>query len=173
MNKRMIPYGYRMENGILRTDAEESEVIRRIFRMRLEGTGVYAIGKTLYEEQLPFFSDSRDKTIKKVSAILYKQIYAGAKDFPAIIEKQTFEAVQAMKPPPLSAVRGNTVPTSESDFYIPIEWEFTTNERVSRLADEISQVLRQPVRNSDEVRMMILTLAAERYSCIVKKETAI
>ena len=95
MNTRLIPYGYKMENGVLLVNKEESKQVRRIFEMRINGTGVYAIGKTLYEEQIPFFSDTRDKAIKKASAILYKPIYTGAKGYPAIVDKETSGFPQA------------------------------------------------------------------------------
>lgn len=91
MNTRLIPYGYKMENGVLLVNEEEAEQVRRIFAMRISGTGVYAIGKMLYEEQIPFFTDTRDKAIKKASAILYKPIYTGAKGYPAIVDKETFD----------------------------------------------------------------------------------
>ena len=96
MNTRLIPYGYKMENGVLLVNDEEAVQIRRIFEMRVSGTGVYAIGKMLFEEQIPFFTDTRDKAIKKASAILYKPIYAGAKGYPAIVDKDTFDKVQTM-----------------------------------------------------------------------------
>ena len=52
MNTRLIPYGYKMENGVLLVNEEEAEQVRRIFEMRVNDMGVYAIGKTLYEEQI-------------------------------------------------------------------------------------------------------------------------
>ena len=50
MNTRLIPYGYKMENGVLLVNEEEAEQVRRIFAMRISGTGVYAIGKMLYDD---------------------------------------------------------------------------------------------------------------------------
>ena len=52
MNTRLIPYGYKMENGVLLVNDEETVQIRRIFEMRVNAMGVYAIGKMLYEEQI-------------------------------------------------------------------------------------------------------------------------
>ena len=86
MKTRLIPYGYKMENGVLLVNGEEAEQVRRIFEMRVNSTGVYAIGKMLYAEQIPFFSDTRDKAIKKASAILDKPIYTGANGYPAIVD---------------------------------------------------------------------------------------
>ena len=59
MNTRLIPYGYKMENGVLLVNDEEAEQVRRIFEMRVNDMGVYAIGKMLYEEQIPFIHGTR------------------------------------------------------------------------------------------------------------------
>lgn len=128
MNKRMIPYGYRMENGILRTDAEESEVIRRIFRMRLEGTGVYAIGKTLYEEQLPFFSDSRDKTIKKVSCRSVMNLSNGWQPIVVCLRKKNINRI----PTPL---RSAIIPTSSTAMQTG-NWREFLQMRVSAVQEQ-------------------------------------
>ena len=37
MNTRLIPYGYKMENGVLLVNDEETVQIRRIFEMRISG----------------------------------------------------------------------------------------------------------------------------------------
>ena len=66
MERRTIPYGYRIVNGLLQTEPHESAVIERIFRLRLSGEGVYRIGAKLYKERLPFFDEDRDKSIKQV-----------------------------------------------------------------------------------------------------------
>ena len=63
MSARNLPYGYKMEKGIVLINEQEAEYVRRIFDMRVSGIGVYAIGKMLYEEQIPFFDETRDKAI--------------------------------------------------------------------------------------------------------------
>ena len=117
MNTRLIPYGYKMENGVLLVNEEEAEQVRRIFEMRVNDMGVYAIGKMLYEEQIPFFSDTRDKAIKKASAILYKPIYTGAKGYPAIIDKDTFDKVQTMKPQAFRKPKNEETADTENEEY--------------------------------------------------------
>ena len=80
MSTRNLPYGYTMEMGIIKADETEAKYVRMIFDLRMDGMGVYAIGKMLYDNKIPFFDDTRDKAIKKASAILYKPIYAGDKN---------------------------------------------------------------------------------------------
>ena len=168
MNTRLIPYGYKMENGVLLVNDEETVQIRRIFEMRISGTGVYAIGKILYEEQIPFFTDTRDKAIKKASAILYKPIYTGAKGYPAIVDKDTFDKVQAMKPQAFRKPKNEEVAEIETE-----EYQFIANEETEKTRAKIEQMITDRTVDGTAVREMIFALAAQNYSCIHRKEDAL
>ena len=164
MNTRFIPYGYKMENGVLLINEKEAEQVRRIFEMRVNGKGVYAIGKKLYEEQIPFFTDTRDKAIKKASAILYKPIYAGAKGYPTIISQETFDKVQTMKTPAFRKRNNKEIIDTE-----PEEYEFITNENTKNMRAELEQIITECTADSAAVREMIFALAAQNYTCIKTK----
>ena len=168
MNTRLIPYGYKMENGVLLVNEEEAEQVKRIFEMRVNGAGVYAIGKMLYEEQIPFFSDTRDKAIKKASAILYKPIYTGAKGYPAIIDKDTFDKVQTMKPQAFRKPKNEEVAEFETE-----EYQFIANEETEKTRAKIEQMITDRTVDGTAVREMIFALAAQNYSCIRRKDDAL
>ena len=168
MNTRLIPYGYKMENGVLLVNEEEAVQIRRIFEMRVNAMGVYAIGKMLYEEQIPFFSDTRDKAVKKASAILYKPIYTGAKGYPAIVDKDTFDKVQAMKPQAFRKPKNEEVAEIETE-----EYQFIANEETETMRAKIEQMITDRTVDGTAVREMIFALAAQNYSCIHRKEDAL
>ena len=168
MNTRLIPYGYKMENGVLLVNDEEAEQVRRIFEMRVNDMGVYAIGKMLYEEQIPFFTDTRDKAIKKASAILYKQIYTGAKGYPAIVDKETFDKVQAMKPQAFRKPKNEETAKTENEEYV-----FIANEETETMRAKIEQMITERTVDGTAVREMIFALAAQNYSCIRRKDDAL
>ena len=168
MNTRLIPYGYKMENGVLLVNDEEAVQIRRIFEMRVNGMGVYAIGKMLYEEQIPFFSDTRDKAIKKASAILYKPIYTGAKGYPAIVDKETFDKVQAMKPQAFRKPKNEETAKTENEEYV-----FIANEETETMRAKIEQMITDRTVDGTAVRELIFALAAQNYSCIRRKDDAL
>lgn len=167
MNARMIPYGYKMEKGIIGINEEEAKQIRRIFEMRVNGTGVYAIGKMLYEQQISFFSDTRDKAIKKASAILYKPIYTGKKSYPAIIDKRIFDKVQKMK---TQAFRKPKI--EEKADVTKEKYEFIVSEETEKMKTELEQMIESRTIDGTAVREMIFTLAAKNYSCIYRKRDA-
>ena len=168
MNTRLIPYGYKMENGVLLVNDEEAVQIRRIFEMRISGTGVYAIGKMLYEEQIPFFTDTRDKAIKKASAILYKPIYTGAKGYSAIIDKETFDKIQKMKPQAFRKPKNEETAKTENEEYV-----FIANEETETMRAKIEQMITDRTVDGTTVRELIFALAAQNYSCIRRKEDAL
>ena len=168
MNTRLIPYGYKMENGVLLVNDEEAEQVRRIFEMRVNDMGVYAIGKMLYEEQIPFFTDTRDKAIKKASAILYKPIYTGAKGYPAIVDKETFDKVQAMKPQAFRKPKNEETAKTENEEYV-----FIANEETETMRAKIEQMITDRTVDGTAVRELIFALAAQNYSCIRRKEDAL
>ena len=165
---RIIPYGYKMENGMLLINEEEAEQVRRIFEMRVNNMGVYAIGKMLYEEQIPFFTDTRDKAIKKASAILYKPIYAGAKGYPAIIDKETFDKVQEMNTQAFRKPKNEEIIDTK-----PEEYEYIVNEETKSMREKIEQMITNRTADSTAVHGMIFALAAQNYSCIKRKDDAI
>ena len=167
MNARMIPYGYKMEKGIIGINEEEANQVRRIFNMRLSGTGVYAIGKMLYEQQIPFFNDTRDKAIKKASAILYKPIYAGKKGYPAIIDREIFDKVLKMK---TQAFRKPKI--EEKADVTKEKYEFIVSEETEKMKTELEQMIESHTIDGTAVREMIFTLAAKNYSCIYRKGDA-
>ena len=168
MNTRLIPYGYKMENGVLLVNDEEAEQVRRIFEMRVNDMGVYAIGKMLYEEQIPFFSDTRDKAIKKASAILYKPIYTGANGYPAIVDKETFDKVQTMKPQAFRKPKNEETAKTENEEYV-----FIANEETETMRAKIEQMITERTVDGTAVRELIFALAAQNYSCIRRKEDAL
>ena len=168
MNTRLIPYGYKMENGVLLVNEEEAEQIQRIFEMRVNDMGVYAIGKMLYEEQIPFFSDTRDKAIKKASAILYKPIYTGAKGYPAIVDKETFDKVQTMKPQAFRKPKNEETAKTENE-----EYEYIASEETESMRAKIEQMITDRTVDGTAVRELIFALAAQNYSCIRRKDDAL
>ena len=165
MNTRCFPYGYKMEKGRIVVDEEEAAQIHRIFEMRLDGVGVYAIGKMLYEERVPFFDETRDKSIKKVSAILYKPIYAGANGYPAIIDKETFDKVQVLKTSPFRQPRTVEIKKEE-----PEEYEMKKTNDMEKMERNIIEMINEHKSDGSQVREMIIEYIKEKYDNITRED---
>ena len=167
---RAYPYGYEMINGVIVINTAEAEVVKQIYSDRLSGIGVYAIGKKLYEMQIPYFSEERDKAIKKAGAILYKSVYCGERRYPAIIDRCDFDAVQAMK---TAAFRKKK---NDSDDDKPVRIDelsvsYVPTAEVTALEEKLNDIL-EATSNTDStaIRAMIFELVRKKYACITEEE---
>ncbi len=167
MSTRNLPYGYTMEMGIIKADETEAKYVRMIFDLRMDGMGVYAIGKMLYDNKIPFFDDTRDKAIKKASAILYKPIYAGDKKYPPIVDKDTFIKIQEMKS---AAFRKETTDKKTNKFDENAEYELIPCQEIDEMKENIKLMIENHSADSKTVKEAILAFAAKKYSCIKRKE---
>ena len=168
MNRRLLPFGYRIRNGCVCIDEYEAVIVRRIFEIRAGGTRVSLIGKELFESGEDFFSDSVANSVKKVSAILYKSIYAGEKSFPAIVDRDLFSAVGMTKGKrsAKSSDSSNDYPErAQTKKYI-----YRCEPRLDEQEKNIDKLLTDGSCGMDELTDMILELAAERYALVREKE---
>ena len=95
MAVRKTPYGYIIANGRIAVDAEEAEVIKRIFSDRISGLSGIKIGAALYAEHIEPFTESEKKAADRIYSILNDERYCGADDYPTIISEETFAASRA------------------------------------------------------------------------------
>ena len=114
-----LPYGYKKEEKVLIPDANESEVIKKIFDLYIQGNGTQKIARYLNEQNIP----NRNQKIKDagtnikdikyrckwvdgtVYCILINSIYIGKRNFKGeildqpqlrILTDETFNTVQTM-----------------------------------------------------------------------------
>ncbi len=168
MRSRAVLYGYKMEKGEFIPNEAEAEIVKKIYADKLSGIGVYAIGKGLYEAGTPYFSDSREKSIKKVSGILYNSKYTGEGRYPALVSREDFEKVQEMKPAAFRKPKADEIsdkPVRITDF----ETEYHPDENVRELETKVHEELENHTLDSKAVRTMILDLAAKKYNCISQR----
>lgn len=92
MASKKTPYGYILAEGKIAVDVEEADIIRRIFNEKADGLSGSKIGATLYDEQIPYFSEDKKKAIDKVYSILRDGRYCGTDGYPPIISEEVFGA---------------------------------------------------------------------------------
>ena len=86
---RYIPFGYEISDGEVKT--REAEVVKNIFSLYIQGKSLKTIAERLNLLPISYAGDGRawDKNI--VKRILDNPKYAGGKDYPVIIPKETAE----------------------------------------------------------------------------------
>lgn len=104
MKLRMIPYGYKMNNGKIIPDEKEVSVVCNIFDLYIGGKGLKSIADSLTAENVPIFEGNTSWSKNRIKRILDDERYIGANNYPPILSDDLF--VRAKK---VSEEKGFTV----------------------------------------------------------------
>ena len=91
---RNIPFGYMMRGGKYLAEPAESEAVRQIFEMYLNGMSLKSIAA---EMTVPYNKDKVLWNKNMVSRILENKRYTGDETYPQIIEPDIFDRANAIK----------------------------------------------------------------------------
>lgn len=91
---RNIPFGYMMRGGKYIAEPAESETVRQIFEMYLNGMSLKSIAA---EMTVPYNKDKILWNKNMVSRILENKRYTGDETYPQIIEPDIFDRANAIK----------------------------------------------------------------------------
>lgn len=90
---RLLPFGYRMENGEIKAHPIEAPAVAKLYSDYLSGMSLHALSDRM---TVPF-SEGADWNFQRVSAVLKNKKYLGTAAYPKLIEPDIFEAVQRMR----------------------------------------------------------------------------
>lgn len=90
-----IPYGYRIQDGALTVLPQEAIGVKKIFSLYLAGSTQEEIAKTLNAEGFTYSKESPAWSRLRIRQALQNPRYAGAKEHPAIISRETFQEAQS------------------------------------------------------------------------------
>ena len=94
MTNRKNLYGYRIENGEMTVVSEEKAVVGRVAGLYLAGASYQTIADSLNKAGTPFSLQAPLWNRHKVKRLRENPRYTGTKGYPAILDKDTFQAVQ-------------------------------------------------------------------------------
>lgn len=95
MTYRKNLYGYRIVSGEIALVSDEKAVVERIAGLYLAGASYLTIADSLNKAGIPFSSEAPLWNKHKVKRLLENPRYIGTKEYPAILDEDTFHAVQA------------------------------------------------------------------------------
>ena len=90
---RLLPFGYRMENGEIKAHPIEAPAVAKLYSDYLSGMSL----NELSDRMTVPFSEGADWNFQRVSAVLKNKNYLGTAAYPKLIEPDIFEAVQRMR----------------------------------------------------------------------------
>lgn len=95
-SNRKLPFGYRMERGEIQEHPVEAQAVRDIFRRYLAGISFAALAERLRDAG-PAYDGDKPWNKNMVARILENAKYTGSGGFPAVIQAEEFQRVQAQR----------------------------------------------------------------------------
>lgn len=167
--KRKILYGYFIQNGELKILPAEAIIVKRVFNDYLEGLSYQGIVEMLNEEKIPYSPEVAEWNKHKVKRLLENPRYIGEKEYPAIIELETFANVQQL----IQSKANNYTPKKakqnmEVDANINNEetglTAYTPSAEVMKIDNSINRAL-EKAEQPEVILNLILQGITARYEC--------
>lgn len=96
MGNRKLPFGYKIRFGDIVIEPEESQCVRMLFVEYLKGNSYQELAERMKEDGVPY-DEGKPWNKNMVARILGDERYIGAAIYPAIIDRQQYDAVTAMR----------------------------------------------------------------------------
>lgn len=97
MATRTTLYGYQVKNGKTVIHNEESEVVKRVFSLYVEGKTLNSIATLLTEEKVAYFQDEVKWNKNTIKRMIENEKYMGNEVYPMIISTSLFNQTKAVK----------------------------------------------------------------------------
>ena len=94
---RTTLYGYQVENGKTVIHSEESEVVKRVFSLYVEGKTLNSIATMLTEEKVAYFQDEVKWNKNTINRMIENEKYMGNEVYPKIISPSLFNQAKTVK----------------------------------------------------------------------------
>lgn len=94
---RTTLYGYQVKNGKTVIHSEESEVVKKVFSLYVEGKALNSIASMLTEEKVVYFQDEVKWNKNTINRMIDNEKYMGNEIYPMIISSSMFNKAKAVK----------------------------------------------------------------------------
>lgn len=97
MENRKLPFGYELHDGTIQINSKESDCVRWIFLMYLEGISLSEIAKELNLKGGTRYNKTTDWNKNMIDRILQDKRYSSNALYPEIISEEFFQTVQRQR----------------------------------------------------------------------------
>lgn len=94
---RNIPFGYTMQKGEIIAEPTESQAVRNIFKLYLDGKSMSELARQMSISQISYNGITFDWNKNMVKRILENEKYLGKDGYPVLIDNETFNHANARK----------------------------------------------------------------------------
>lgn len=97
MALRTILYGYEVVKGKTVVKREESDIVKKVFSLYVEGQTLKSIATYLTDQKIVYFQGEVKWNKNTINRMLENEKYMGNEIYPQIISKKIFREVRAIK----------------------------------------------------------------------------
>ena len=97
MKLRTLPYGYQFADGVLAVQPQERDTVVKIFQDYLGGESLLGIANSLNADSVEYLPGVTGWNKARLKRIIEDERYLGREPYPAILDKETFDALQRLK----------------------------------------------------------------------------
>ena len=193
MEKRKLPFGYKMVIGKITIEQEESKIVQKLYQGYIAGNSLKDLTEDL-RQQTVFYKSGKVWNKNMVSRILQDTRYLGDTEYPAIItemqfqkakEKRAGKSYPAQKSEVQKALRrlfGSPVPEEAEQGIADLLNSLAkkpeqiqakspkTDTAISRTQVELKSELEQQPVDETKARALIFQLAAKQYEALENQE---
>ena len=94
---RNIPFGYTMKKGEIIAEPTESQAVKDIFKLYLDGKSMSELARQMSISQISYNGITFDWNKNMVKRILENEKYLGKDGYPVLIDNETFNHANARK----------------------------------------------------------------------------
>lgn len=153
MKNRTVPYGYKYEKGIIVLHPQESEIVKQICSAYLEGKSLLSIATMLNEQKVEYMPGVIGWNKARLKRIIEDERYLGKESYPAIINEQTFMAMQRIKES-RNTQKGTDRKTDIFQIAVPVKCPIC-GQRMLRRHDSRYKVQQRWICENEECRTLI------------------
>lgn len=153
MKNRTVPYGYKYEKGIIVLHPQESEIVKQICSAYLEGKSLLSIATMLNEQKVEYMPGVIGWNKARLKRIIEDERYLGKESYPAIIDEQTYMAMQRIKES-RNTQKGTDRKTDIFQITVPVKCPIC-GQRMLRRHDSRYKVQQRWLCENEECRTLI------------------
>lgn len=159
---RILPFGYKVNDGKIIIDDSEAKVVRMAFNEYIYGASYVKIADLLQRSGVRYHANTPAWNKQMISRMLENRKYIGTDEYPQIIDSMTFERAAAIKKS--RYVKKRKAKVNAKPPVLPVELRKPKpSMAATRLQNEVTRALSMPINEPGYVRKLIFDLAVERF----------
>ena len=167
---RNITFGYKIRNGEIVRDENESKIVAEIFNEYINGLSLKRIAEKITRQGVKYRSNTTSWNKNAVKRIIDCEKYLGTEKYPQIISQQDFDIANSIK---VKKYTGKNITAEKEEApslppLVIIEYKPTIS--VMKLNNEISRELEKTEIDIENIKLLILKCTAEKFtSCCAER----